>query len=162
MSDTPQEPAAAPEGAPSMRLVTQYLKDLSFESPAAPQSLAANAAQPQMEVSVDVNARSIGQDRYEVELSCAATARRDGNVIYVCEVNYAGLFLIQNVPEDRMEPILLVDGPHLLFPFVRQIVAQSTRDGGFMPLLLEPLDFIGMYQQQKAQQVPSAAPTELS
>ena len=82
-------------------------------------------------------------------------------MIYVCEANYAGLFQIENVPQDRMEPILLVDGPHLLFPFIRQIIAQSVRDGGFQPLLLEPLDFMGMYQMQKAQQVPSAAPSEL-
>ena len=152
MSDTPEAPQPQPAqpGAPSMRLLTQYLKDLSFENPAAPAALGANAANPQMEVSVDVNARALGENRFEVELSCSATARRDGNIIYVCEVNYAGLFQIENVPMDRMEPVLLVDGPHLLFPFVRQIVAQSTRDGGFPPLLLEPLDFVGMYQQQMA------------
>ncbi|NRA29449.1 MAG: protein-export chaperone SecB [Parvularculaceae bacterium] len=162
MSETPPEqPQAAPEGAPSMRLLTQYLKDLSFESPTAPQSLGSNLAAPQMEVSVDVNARGLGNNRFEVELSCSATAKRDGAVIYVCEANYAGLFQIENVPQDRMEPILLVDGPHLLFPFIRQIIAQSVRDGGFQPLLLEPLDFMGMYQMQKAQQVPSAAPSEL-
>ena len=134
-----------------MRLLTQYLKDLSFENPAAPGALGSNVANPQMEVSVDVNARALGENRFEVELSCSATARRDGNIIYVCEVNYAGLFRIENVPMERIEPVLLVDGPHLLFPFVRQIVAQSTRDGGFQPLLLEPLDFVGMYQQQVAQ-----------
>lgn len=149
MSETPQEPQATDGAAPSMRVLTQYLKDLSFESPAAPQSLGQNQPAPQMEVAVDVNGRALGEDRFEVELSCSATARRDGNIIFVTEVNYAGLFEIKNVPQERMEPILLVDAPHLLFPFVRQIVAQSTRDGGFMPLMLEPLDFLGMYQQQR-------------
>ncbi|NNU15595.1 protein-export chaperone SecB [Parvularcula sp. ZS-1/3] len=165
MSETPQEPQPQPQpaegGQPSMRVLTQYLKDLSFESPAAPASLGQNLAAPQMEVSVDVNGRALGQNRFEVELSCSATARRDGNIIYVCEVNYAGLFLIENVPEDRLEPLLLVDAPHMLFPFVRQIVAQSSRDGGFQPLLLEPLDFLGMYQHQRMQrqgQAPQAAP----
>lgn len=167
MSETPENPqdgadAQAPQngGQPMMRLLTQYLKDLSFESPAAPASLASGAAQPNMEVSVDVNGRALGDNRYEVELSCAATARRDGNIVYVCEVNYAGLFQIENVPADRMEPILLVDAPHLLFPFVRQIVAQSTRDGGFMPLLLEPLDFVGMYQQQRMKAAQASAQPE--
>jgi preprotein translocase subunit SecB len=150
MSETPQNPSASAENAPAMRLLTQYLKDLSFENPQAPASLGSNQGAPQMEVGVDVNARSLGQNRFEVELSCSATAQREGSVVYVCEVNYAGLFQIENVPEEAIEPVLLVDAPHLLFPFVRQIVAQSTRDGGFMPLLLEPLDFVGMYQAQRA------------
>jgi preprotein translocase subunit SecB len=169
MSETPPQEPQNPEGgpqqgqgaAPVMRVLTQYLKDLSFESPASPQSLAAGAASPNMEVAVDVNGRALGENRFEVELSCSATARREGNVVYVCEVNYAGLFQIENVPQDRMEPVLLVDAPYMLFPFVRQIVAQSTRDGGFAPLLLEPLDFMGMYQQQRmaaAQQQGGAAP----
>jgi preprotein translocase subunit SecB len=156
MSETPpsnpQDTGEAPNpqaGAPTMRILTQYLKDLSFENPASPQSLAAGAANPNMEVAVDVNARALGGNRFEVELSCSAAARRDGSVVYMCEVNYAGLFHIENVPQERMEPALLVDAPYMLFPFVRQIVAQSTRDGGFAPLLLEPLDFVGMYQQQR-------------
>ncbi|MEE4209527.1 MAG: protein-export chaperone SecB [Parvularcula sp.] len=167
MSDTPaQDPQNAAEAMPSMRVLMQYLKDLSFENPGAPQTLGAAQAQPSMEVGVDVNARGLGQNRYEVELSCSATAKRDDNVVYVAEVNYAGLFEIHNVPQDRLEMVLLIDAPYLLFPFVRQIVAQSTRDGGFVPLLLEPLDFAGMYQQQRAargdQGVPSAAPSELT
>ncbi|MEM1410396.1 MAG: protein-export chaperone SecB [Pseudomonadota bacterium] len=175
MSDTPPQPPAdgpasdaepaANGGQPVLRVLTQYLKDLSFESPAAPGALAANLPAPNMEVSVDVNARGLGQNRYEVELSCSATARREGDVAYVVEANYAGLFHIENVPMEQMEPVLLIDGPALLFPFIRQIIAQATRDGGFAPLMLEPLDFLGMYQAQKAKQaqneVPTAAPSEL-
>lgn len=157
MSETPPEPQEA-QAAPTMRVITQYLKDMSFESPASPQSLGANLPNPNMEVGVDVNARSLGQNRYEVELSCSATAKRDGQVIYVAEVNYAGLFQIENVPGERMEMVLLIDAPYLLFPFVRQIVAQSTRDGGFVPLLLEPLDFAGMYQQQRAAAAAEGGP----
>lgn len=163
MSETPPQPQAPQGGdAPSMRMITQYLKDLSFENPNAPASLAPAEGKPNMEVSVDVNARALSSDRFEVELSCAATARRDDATLYVCEVNYAGLLEIRNVPQDRLEMLLLVDGPFLLFPFVRQIVAQSTRDGGFQPLMLEPLDFLGMYQNQRAQRAQQAAPGELA
>lgn len=161
MSDTPVQPqtgdgAPADSNAPSMRVLAQYLKDLSFESPQAPQSLGANAAQPAMEVGVDLNARGLGQNRFEVELSCSATARREGQVVFVCEVNYAGLFEILNVPADRIEPVLLVDAPTLLFPFVREVVARSVQNGGFPPLMLEPLDFLGMYQQQQVRRSQSA------
>jgi len=162
MSETPPEPQPeASDAVPTMRMLTQYLKDLSFESPMAPQALASGLPAPQMDVSVDVNARGLGNNRYEVELSCSATAKREGNVAFVCEANYAGLFHIENVPQENMEGILLVDGPHLLFPFIRQIIAQSTRDGGFAPLLLEPLDFMSMYQMQKQQAAQNAAPNEL-
>ena len=148
MSETPADQANQPP-IPSMRMVHQYLKDLSFESPAAPASLGTNQEKPAMEVAVDINARSLGQDRYEVELSCSATARRNDQTIYVVEANYAGLFLIQNVPQERLEPALLIEAPHTLFPFIRQIIATATRDGGFTALMLEPLDFVGMYQKQR-------------
>lgn len=152
MSETPpndQQPDA-PEG-PMMRVISQYLKDLSFESPAAPQSLMSNLPAPEVEVGVDVNARRLGNDQYEVELSCNATSTREGQPVFVVETNYAGLFLIQNVSEQQLEPILLVEAPRLLFPFARTIIANATREGGFPPLQLEPLDFYGMYQAQRAQ-----------
>ncbi|MEM6912441.1 MAG: protein-export chaperone SecB [Pseudomonadota bacterium] len=148
MSETPADQANQ-QPVPSMRLVHQYLKDLSFESPSAPMSLGTNQEQPKMEVGVDINARSLGQDRFEVELSCNATAKRDDQTVYVVEANYAGLFVIQNVPQEQLEPALLIEAPHTLFPFIRQIIATATRDGGFTALMLEPLDFVGMYQHQR-------------
>lgn len=159
MSDTPPAPDAnanssgggAPNGElPVMRVLNQYVKDLSFENPNAPQAVRPDLPPPAVEVSVDVNARRIQDDSYEVELSCSANATRDGQPVFVAECNYAGHFLIQNVPEAQMEAVLLVTAPQLLFPFARQVIAQATRDGGFMPLLLEPLDFAGMYQMQQA------------
>ncbi len=135
-----------------MRVVNQYLKDLSFESPAAPGALRPDLPQPAVDVSVDVNARALGENQYEVELSCSATATREGETVFVAEANYAGLFLIENLQPEQLEAVLLVEAPRLLFPFARQIIATATRDGGFMPLMLEPLDFATMYRVQKARQ----------
>ena len=164
MSDTPPAPRddAAPQqdvALPMMRVLNQYVKDLSFENPNAPQAVRPDLPQPQVEVAVDVNARRVEGDAYEVELACSAKASRDGSAVFVVECNYAGLFLIQNVPQDQIEGILLVTAPQLLFPFARQVIANATRDGGFMPLLLEPLDFAGMYQTQRARAAQAAAGT---
>ncbi|WP_370336152.1 protein-export chaperone SecB [Parvularcula marina] len=158
MSETPPNDQQPTSDQPVMRAMSQYLKDLSFESPGAPQSLMSNLPAPEVEVGVDVNARRVGPDQYEVELACNATSTRDGETVFVVETNYAGLFLIQNVPDDQMEPLLLVEAPRLLFPFARQIVASATKEGGFPPLMLEPLDFAGMYRMQRARAAEAAMP----
>ncbi|MEM9810835.1 MAG: protein-export chaperone SecB [Pseudomonadota bacterium] len=158
MSETPSDETQGPNNAPSMRLLSQYSKDLSFENPGAPQTLGATLPTPAMEVAVDINARSLGQNHFEVELSVSATARREAEVVYVCEANYAGLFKIENVPADQLEPALLIEAPHMLFPFIRQIIASATRDGGFVALMLEPLDFVGMYQQQRMKREGAVQP----
>lgn len=145
------QPGQGPAGgAPVMRVMNQYVKDLSFENPNAPQAVRPDLPAPSVDVSVDVNARAVAESQYEVELSCSATATRDGQTVFVVETNYAGHFLVQNVPAEQMEAVLLVAAPQLLFPFARQVIATATRDGGFNPLMLEPLDFAGMYQMQKA------------
>ena len=154
------QPQQAPQG-PAMRVLNQYVKDLSFENPNAPAAVRPDQPTPEVEIGVDVNARALGPDQYEVELSCSATARREGQVVFVVETNYAGLFHVSGVPQEQMEGVLLVAAPQLLFPFARQVIATAVRDGGFMPLMLEPLDFAGMYQMQKAraaQQASSGAP----
>lgn len=158
MSETTPTDQPQADQQPAMRVMLQYLKDLSFESPSAPDSLRANLPSPEVEVSVDVNARRLGNDQYEVELACNATSTREGQPVFVVEANYAGLFMIQNVPEDQMEPLLLVEAPRLLFPFARQIVANATKEGGFPPLLLEPLDFGGMYRMQRERAAQGIAP----
>jgi preprotein translocase subunit SecB len=155
MSETPgrdegHNQGAAGGQAPVMRVLNQYVKDLSFENPNAPAAVRPDLPAPQVDVAVDVNARSLSPEQFEVELSCSATAKRDGQTVFVVETNYAGHFLIQNVPAEQIEAVLLVAAPQLLFPFARQVIATATRDGGFMPLMLEPLDFAGMYQMQKA------------
>lgn len=158
MSETSNRPGAAPNGAPVMRVVTQYLKDLSFESPEAPQSMmSGEQGQPAVDVGVDVGARKLENDQYEVELSCKVTATRDDKTVFVVETNYAGLFLIQNLSQEQLEPALLVEAPRLLFPFMRKIVDNAVREGNFFMPLLEPLDFAGMYRMQKARQQEATA-----
>ncbi|MFQ5563408.1 MAG: protein-export chaperone SecB [Parvularculaceae bacterium] len=161
MSETPPADGAANgQEAPSLRVIAQYLKDLSFENPKAPESFrATDGAAPAIDVNVDVNARSIGQNQYEVELSVSARATRNNDVVFVVESAYAGLFLIENVPAEQLEAVMLVECPRLLFPFLRQIIADATRDGNFPPLMLEPIDFYGIYMQRKAQpqEQPAAA-----
>lgn len=156
MSDTPTPPQGPNGSAPMMRQIAQYLKDLSFESPGAPQSLQGDLPTPAFEVGVDVAARKVADDQFEVELACNVSAARDGTTIFVVESNFAGLFLIQNIPADQMEPALLVEAPRMLFPFARQIIDSAVRDGGFSMPLLEPLDFASIYRMQMQQRQQAA------
>jgi preprotein translocase subunit SecB len=135
----------------TMRVAAQYVKDLSFESPGAPGSLVAGAAAPHVEASVDVAARRLGEAEYECELRVKATAKRGEVTVFIVELVYGGLFQIANAPADLLQPILLIECPRLLFPFARRVIADVTRDGGVVPLLLDPLDFAGLYRQQMAQ-----------
>jgi len=156
MSETPPNPApgnGSTEGAspPSLRVLAQYLKDHSFENPKAPNSFLDTGEQPAIDVSVDVSGRALGNDQYEVELSVSAHAKRGGDVAFVVESTYAGAFEIKNVPAEQLEGIMLVECPRLLFPFLRQIIAETTTAGNFPPIMLDPLDFFAIYQQRKAQ-----------
>lgn len=159
---TPEQPnQGAPAGAaepPSMSVKAQYLKDLSFENPRAPVSFQDNGQQPQFQVDVNVNAAGLGNDNFEVELSVSAKANRGEMVAFVIEATYAGLFEIRNVPREHLEAIMLVECPRLLFPFMRQIVSDATRNGNYPPLMLEPIDFFAIYQRNKAQQAQPAEP----
>ena len=164
MSDTPPDNGTPPaEGAasgPVFRMASQYVKDLSFENPNAPLAPNVIPNKPDIQLEVNLGARpmgpdfALGKDFFEVELSISATAKDKNNggeemVQFVVEVNFAGLFIIQNVPEEHMGGVLLVECPTLLFPFARQVIADAVRNGGFKePLLLEPLDFNGMYRAQ--------------
>ena len=155
---------AGPEAAdanqmPQVQINAQYVKDLSFENPNAPQSLLASQDAPQIEVSVDVGARALGDNRFEVELRITAHAKRAEHQAFVVEVLYAGVFTLLNVPQETLRPVCLIECPRLLFPFARRIVADATRDGGYPPLLLEPIDFarLFMQQEQQAQQAQAAS-----
>jgi len=150
-------PATAGDGAaenqPQVGILAQYVKDLSFENPAAPQSLQDIATQkPQIDVNVNVNARRIGEEGYEVELSINASAKSGDKNAFVVELTYAGLFGVRNVSDEQLELFLLIECPRLLFPFARRVIADATRDGGFPPLLLEPIDFSILYRQHKESQ----------
>ncbi len=148
-------------GMPGLRVLAQYLKDHSFENPRAPGSFRDGDAAPAMEVNVDVNARGFSATQFEVELSVSARARRGQDVVFVVETTYAGVFEITNVPEAQIEPILLIECPRLLFPFARQIVAETTSAGNFPPVMLDPIDFLGIYQRNLAARA-SEAQTPLS
>ncbi|PQA88169.1 protein-export chaperone SecB [Hyphococcus luteus] len=150
MSDTPTPPDANPQGGapqdqPSLTVLAQYLKDLSFENPRAPGVYQSNA-QPKIDVNVDVQGRALNTNQYEVELSVSARANRDNEeAMFVVEASYAGVFEITGVPREQLEMVMLVECPRLLFPFMRQIVADATRNGNFPPLMLEPIDFMSIY-----------------
>ena len=150
-------PAPTPGAQPSMRILGQYLKDLSFENPNAPTSLAPQTKQPDINISVNVNARNLGTADFEVELHIDAKASADGKVIFAGEILYAGVFRMENFPENLLHPAVLIECPRMLFPFARQILADATRNGGFPPLMLDPIDFAGMYQKRMQTQAAGQA-----
>ncbi len=150
-------PEPAPGSQPSMRILGQYLKDLSFENPNAPTSLAPQTKQPDINISVNVNARNLGTVDFEVELHIDAKASSEGKVIFAGEILYAGVFRMENFPENLLHPAVLIECPRMLFPFARQILADATRNGGFPPLMLDPIDFAGMYQKRMQTQAVGQA-----
>ena len=165
MTDTPPETngaeapgGEAPEGA-SFRILAQYLKDLSFENPNAPDSLR-GTTQPQIELSVEVGGRGRQDGLFEVDIKLSAKAEREGKTAFQVELVYGGLFEINGVPEEHLEPLLLIECPRLLFPFLRRIVADATQEGGFPNFLLEPIDFAQLYaaRQGAAQELAAVEP----
>ena len=154
-SEAPQAaPAAAPsaQGAtqPQLTMLALYVKDLSFESPSAPKSLQGPGQNPQLRVGVNVNAAPRGEEAYEVALQLEVHASSDLGIIYNVELMYGGLFRLRGVPENLLQPVLFVDCPTILFPFVRRVLADVVRDGGFPPLMLDPIDFARLYAQNLA------------
>ena len=142
---------AQDDNGPGIRILAQYIRDLSFESPHAPESLRAGGPQPQIDLGVELNARGRDDGYFEVELKLTARAQREPDTIFHVELVYAGLFQILGVPEADLEPVLMVECPRYLFPFARRIISDLTAEGGFPPFMLEPLDFAGIYAQRKAQ-----------
>jgi preprotein translocase subunit SecB len=153
LTETPatSPPAAAASPAPQMKILGQYLKDLSFENPNAPQSLNTQANQPEISISVNVNARTISPTDFEVELHLDAKASHNDKVVFAAELLYAGVFRLENIPQEALHPVVLIECPRMLFPFARQVLADATRNGGFPPLMLDPIDFSAMYQKRLAQ-----------
>jgi preprotein translocase subunit SecB len=146
-------PTAQPEQAaqPQLNVLAQYVKDLSFESPNSPQSLQGPGENPQLKVGVNVNAAPKGEEAYEVTLNLEVHAKSDNGVIYNVEMVYGGLFRLRGVPQNLLQPVLFVDCPTLLFPFLRRALADVIRDGGFPPLMLDPIDFARLYAQNLAE-----------
>jgi preprotein translocase subunit SecB len=152
-------PAAAAQPAVQVRVVGQYIKDLSFENPNVRKLLEPQREQPQLRVEVNVNATKMAERMYESAIQFKAEASSKAGVIYDLELAYAGMFEIQGIPDQALEPFLLVNCPALLFPFLRRLVADLTREGGFPPLLLDPIDFGALFMQRQQQaQVPTQTP----
>jgi preprotein translocase subunit SecB len=149
---TPTAPSGAKltETAP-MLVQAQYIKDLSFENPRAPQSFTeSRSGQPSVDINVDVGARPVQEKTYEVVLAIRAEAKVTAGSLFVCEVQYAGLFTVGDVPKEAVEPMLLIQAPMLLFPFARAVIANSVREGGFAALMVQPIDFAQLFRQKKA------------
>jgi preprotein translocase subunit SecB len=172
MSETTPAPqgAADPNAQQTPPLVVniQYVKDLSFEVPGAPAIFSTLRAQPQVAINLDVQARRVheGQAQFEVSIVIRAEAHDSANqsngqapapTVFVAELTYAGVFTLSGLPENAIEPVLLVECPRILFPFARNILADVTRDGGFPPVLLQPIDFVALWQARRNQTAPAPA-----
>jgi preprotein translocase subunit SecB len=151
---------APPEGAapPQLSVLVQYIKDLSFENPNAPASLTQDK-QPAINVQINVSATNLGGPDFEVQLVTEIKAQNDSTVLFALELVYAGVFRIENVPQESLHPFVMIECPRLLFPFAREIVAAATRNGGFPPLMLDPVDFVGLYRQNMARQAEQLKPS---
>src|SRR5690606_37272857 len=138
---------------PTLNVLVQYVKDFSFESPGAPQSLRTRRAKPPtISIDVNVNSNPLGGSEYDVLLTLTAKAEAEGSVLFNVQLVYGGVFRVEGFPREHMLPVLFIECPRLLFPFARQIVADATRDGGLPPLMIDPIDFARMFQQRLAQQ----------
>lgn len=142
---------AAPGQQPQLSVLGQYVKDFSFENPNAPRSLQPAQQQPQINIQVNVNARPLAETDFEVELKIDGRAESQGLLIFAVELLYAGIFRIKNVPQESIHPLVMIECPRLLFPFARQMIADTTCSGGFPPLLIDPVDFVGLYRQKMAE-----------
>jgi preprotein translocase subunit SecB len=160
MTDVPPNEALGPNGEaggpPAIRVVRQFIRDVSFENPRAPESLVGDA-QPQIEMGVELNARGREDGLFDVELKLTASAKRGDEAAFHVEVVNAGLFQIMNAPPEMVEPLLLIECPRYLFPFSRRLISDLVTEGGFPPLQLDPIDFAAVYaarQQQMTQEQP--------
>jgi preprotein translocase subunit SecB len=145
-------------GQPSVGVIAQYVKDFSFENPAAPESLKPRTETPAINVAIGVQPKPMGGNDVEVELRIEARGVDGETVLFAIELVYAGLFRVTNMPQQNMEPFLMIQCPQLLFPFARQIISDASRNGGFPPLLLDPIDFVALYQQRLSQGGQGASP----
>ena len=131
---------------PQLETLAQYVKDLSFENPNAPRSLAPRAEAPGISVQVNVEVKPLAEAEYEVNLSLEGKAAAGEDMIFRFDLAYAGIFRLVNIPAEHVQQVLMVECPRHLFPFARAIVAEAVRDGGFPPFLLQPIDFASLYQ----------------
>jgi preprotein translocase subunit SecB len=151
-------PAEIPAGLQQLIVNAQYVKDLSFENPRAPQSLVQQTTQPSVDINVDVKAQNLGPEVFEVILTINVTARIQDEPVFLVELAYGTVVTVKNAPQEMLAPLVLVETPRLVFPFARAIIANATRDGGFPPLMINPIDFSELLRRQQADAQVVATP----
>ena len=158
MADTDNGATPAQPAVPQMKVLTQYIRDLSFENILARKPIDGEV-QPDIQVQVSLDAKKRGDKQFEVISKYNVTSRNKASTdtLFVLELEYAGIFHIDNVPDEQMHPFLLIECPRMLFPFVRRIIGDMTRDGGFPALNLDTIDFIALYRQNLMQRQQQAA-----
>lgn len=154
-SQNPETLVNGEDNSPAIGLISQYVKDFSFENPNAPAVYQWQSA-PQVDVQFNIGAQPVGENVHEVVLKIDVSSASSEGTGFVIDLSYAGLFGIRNIPEDQLQPFFLAEAPRILFPFARRVIADAVRDGGFAPLLLEPIDFHGLFLQQAAQMQATA------
>jgi preprotein translocase subunit SecB len=143
------------DNLPQVGVVAQYVKDLSFENPNAP-AVYQWQSQPQMDIRFNIGTQVVGQDMHEVVLKIEIAAKSPEGTAFQMDLLYAGLFALKNIPAEQLQPFLLAEAPRILFPFARRIIADASIDAGFPPVMLDPVDFAGLYMQRAAQEQAQA------
>ena len=134
---------------PHISVHAQYIKDFSFENPNAPSSLSGSTEAPQIELALDLNVQKMPEENYfEVEISISAKALRDKETMFIADLKYSGVFHLLNIPADQKEMLLAVHCPNVIFPYARKVIADATQDGGFQPLMIDPVDFGILYNKK--------------
>ena len=152
ISNGQTDPAPPPDTAQQQLIVNaQYVKDLSFENPRAPQSLIQQSAQPSVDINVDVKAQNLGPEVFEVILTINVTARVETQPVFLVELAYGTVVTVRNAPQEMLASMILIETPRIVFPFARAIIANATRDGGFPPLLINPIDFAELLRRQQSE-----------
>ena len=148
--------AQANAAQPQLNVLAQYVKDLSFENPNAPRSLAPTQTQPAINIQINVGVQQLAETDYEISLNLDGKAESSGTILFAFDLTFAGVFRVQNVPAETLQPLVMIECPRLLFPFARELIATAVRNGGFPPLMIDPVDFVSLYRQKMEQQ--QAAP----
>ncbi|HEY0353920.1 MAG TPA: protein-export chaperone SecB [Enterovirga sp.] len=162
MAENPPANGTEGEAGPALNALAQYAKDISFENPNAPRSLTPQQESPQISIQVNVNAKQLAETDFEVDLSLEGNAKTGNEVLFAFELTYSGVFRVRNIPQDQMHAVIMIECPRLLFPFARQIVADCVRNGGFPPLYIDPIDFVGLYRQKSAEGGEAAAAPQMA
>lgn len=145
------------QDAPRFTIKGQYIKDLSFENPHAPHSLAVVPQKPAVNINVELRGQKLDEQNFEIVLQINVRATVENGTLFLCELAYAGIFEVVNVSDEKIEPLIWVEGPTVLFPFARRVIADITRDGGFPPIMLEPIDFQALYLNNKSRAIRAGA-----